>query len=675
VRSELDAAQKARQRAAWVAHRRLSVGLVGLIVATPITVMRILQLIQQDSVAGWPWAVGWGVAAIVVAIFVAQDLGQLARDRSAHRRAMQQLEAAVEVQVAELLREIIKDRATQETIWGSTFDSVYAPTLVGVGVDNAVSSSTYDELVRFVEEHPTSAIGIAGPRGVGKSTLMEQLRTDPRLSPIGVRIPAPKRYEEPGALVRLIHTNIATEVLGGEYRPRAATGRPNGILTAIRRAFAALLFLVAAMVLWTIWMVEDSKKSYSESYGWRVGTLTVVCIALAGALIGILLRSIWRLLWQWREINTTGPQSSGRAARRARRELDYLRYSSAVQAKSGVMWKTGILNISGEDQSTFTERQPTEADSVERLRQFLLDLTFLTRRPVVFCLDELDKIDKPDDVVSVINGIKDLFHLRQVHVLVSVSTDAMHSFAARGILVRDVFDSAFDMVVQVRRLSSEESIELLSRRATRFSVPAMLFCHTWAGGHPRDLIRAARACVTYRSRQQRSVTLAEVVDAVLLSDITDLLRAAVDRLSGNPPGKVGAPPVDHVPQVLTFRDHLLDSTGPLYTRIQSGLRCVDLPDLATATGEASLLVRALRPYLELAARISEFFAEPRTPQQWQSDYVSKAVVALAEAQAALSLHPEESTRAVRRAVRAIDRKDDDYDHVHETGKPVPAFGS
>ncbi len=480
---------------------------------------------------------------------------------------------------------------------------------------------------------------------------MEQLRTDPTLQAIGVRVPSPKRYEEAGALVRLIHASIATEVLGGEDSTARSARLPNGLLAALRRTFAALLFVIALVVLGLVWMIDDEKRSYSESYGWRVGTLTVILIAAAGALAGVLVGSIWRLAWRWRESTLTGSRAYDHAGRLAQRELEYLRYSSAIQAKSTLSWKVGVLNISGEDQSSLTERQPTEADSVNRLRRFLMALTYRTAGRVIICVDELDKIDKPEDVVSIINGIKDLFHLPRVHVLVSVSTDAMHSFAARGILVRDVFDSAFDTVVEVRRLGPDESIELLSRRATRFSVPAMLFCHAWSGGHPRDLIRVARACVTYRARPDATgaVPLAEVVDAVLLSDVLDVLRATIDRL-GSEPDLGGATGDDRVSQVLSFREHLLDENGPLHLRIRLALANVELPEVPMAGHEANRMTRALRPYLELAVCISEFFGELRTPDQWQSRSVSVTVVALAEAQTALSRNPDEATRAVRRAL-------------------------
>jgi hypothetical protein len=223
----------------------------------------------------------------------------------------------------------------------------------------------------------------------------------------------------------------------------------------------------------------------------------------------------------------------------------------------------------------------------------------------------------------------------------------MHSFAARGVLVRDVFDSAFDTVVEVRRLSPAESADLLSRRATEFSFPAMYFCHAWSGGHPRDLIRAARSCVTYRARAGQPVPLGTVVDAVLLNDVLAVLRASTEKLHSD------ATTAKFVPDVLAFRDLLQEENAPLHSRIRSALQVADLPIIEGPATEASLMVQTITPYLQLAAIVSEFFSASRTPTQWKAAPVNQAVQQLATAQAAMSGHPAEAARAVQWAQMAV----------------------
>ncbi|GAA2530703.1 hypothetical protein [Winogradskya humida] len=69
--------------------------------------------------------------------------------------------------------------------------------------------------------------------------------------------------------------------------------------------------------------------------------------------------------------------------------------------------------------------------------------------------------------------------------------------------------------------------------------------------------------------------------------------------------------------------------------------------------EGELLVRALNSYLDLAQAVSMFFAADRKLCQWQDGVTTQAVHLLAEAQLALSRHPDEARRAVERAVVAV----------------------
>jgi hypothetical protein len=79
--------------------------------------------------------------------------------------------------------------------------------------------------------------------------------------------------------------------------------------------------------------------------------------------------------------------------------------------------------------------------------------------------------------------------------MVSVSDDALMAFERRGIPLRDAFDSSFDEIVRMGRLTYAESRRLLYRRIIGLSEPYIGLCHVLSGGIPRDLIRAARQVV------------------------------------------------------------------------------------------------------------------------------------------------------------------------------------
>jgi hypothetical protein len=657
LQTEIEAVNEIGRRARFTAHIRLWVALAVCVIFLAWILRYINVIFNTPTRDGWIALGVFGFFVLLSAAFVARDLSLAIPVWSAERSTLRALDEATYQHVAEMLREVVNDSWDEETRWGLEFDSQSAPTMVGVAIDNAVSSTTYVELSTFVEEHSTSAIGVAGPRGIGKSTLMEQLRFDPRLNCIGVRIPAPKRYE-PAALVRLIHRAVATEVLwpaGIAWRPpRPGRVSNSAIIWALR-----LFLIIGAVALWIYLWLGDLETRNSADSGIRISGTTIFLLVAGGVLLAVVVSALWRLLIQLIPKGGLLTFRSSPSASLARRELEHLDYSTAVQTKSSVGWKLGVVTATGEDQVSLTERQATDADMVGSLSWFLRELCRRTGKRIVICIDELDKIDKSDDVVSMINGIKDLFHIPEVHVVVSVSTDAMHSFAARGVLVRDVFDSAFDTVVQVQRMTARESRDVLWRRATNFPVPAMMFCHVWSGGHPRDLIRAARACVTLRADAGRTLKLAEVVDAVVLRDVIDLLEAAAgkiyDRQSRMKPDastprsdSVGQPGQDQVGDILALQELLLDATGPLHERIRPLLDNGKLPEADDPLDESSMLVRVLNPYMRFAACISEFFGNELTGPQWRSDATAEMVQILAQAQIALSRHPDQADRAVRR---------------------------
>jgi hypothetical protein len=658
---ELAACRTANAAASFTAQRRYwgpaltTIGGFVLAVASFIT-----WGLGKGSAFGWVAAALAAIGVVAAAITVT-EYGAAQQRWAARRDKHGLLVDAFDDAVAGLLRKIILERTSDDKKYGPLFDSRFAPTLVGIGIDKATSSTTYLDLVRFIADHPTSAIGIAGPRGVGKSTMMQQLIARDRDS-LGIRIPAPKRYE-PGELVRLIHGTLAQEILQPGAGPYMSATPNRGRRALLVNALKGFLFVLALVVLLFLWSEEQSGSSNTPE--WEVSTFTVFLFVAFGAWLGLFLRSLWRVLVNLRRgVDTPFPWPTTPAEdlrRLARAELAHLQYTETAQAKNGVQLKLGLFTLSGEDQVSVAERTATEADGVERLRRFLRAVVRVTTSKVIICVDELDKMDRPEDVVAVVNGIKDLFHIRSVHVLVSVSTDAMHSFAARGVIVRDVFDSAFDEVVEVSRLTYQESADLLALRATDFSFPAMYFCHAWSGGHPRDLIRAARACITYRAKQgedsgeARRVPLGEVVDAVLADDVFAMLRAVIEKLRSEDTT------TSLVPDVIAFRDLLNEQDGRLHLRVQAAMNVADLPVIEGPASEATMLVRTLSPYLRLVALISEFFAPARPPSDWRFDpaphapatLVRNAIDDLAGARVAMSGHPLEAERATRRAAAAV----------------------
>jgi len=577
----------------------------------------------------------------------------LHRRKSKLQVALARLREEVRNQLRALIRQVATELADSEMRWANTFDATQAPALVNMDLQDAVSSAGYARVRDFVRSHSASAIGIAGSRGAGKSTLMQQLRFDPTFRCIGVRVTAPVYY---GAadFIRLIHGELATEALNWARR-NPGNGFAKGSAPVplpwaeIRRLLRWLGLLVVTIVLVIAWIHdrEDMRQVGDlESYasdrlaGFRIGALGLVALVGLSAVTGYIGRVAWQTFQSSARLTAPKPTVAGIAAQ----QLELLRWSATVEKSAKTSLKADLLRFEGQNKYTRTERERSHADSVRALREFIATLIALAPDDVavLVCVDELDKTADPQRAVETVNGIKDLFHIPGAHFLVSVSSDALSNFHARGVPLRDVFDSSFDTMIRMEPLSFEECRDLISRRARGFPSSAVMFCYAWSGGNARDLIRTARACVDHRRGEPQDTNLAAVVAHVLRADLDEVLDAAIEKVRG-----------DHEPEledVVGFREQVQRPNTPLSDALATALQQTPLPAAPHRASEAQLLAAALDPYTRIAGLTTLLFATPRTPEEWQLSGVRTAVDTLAAARAALGRHPSDLRRLVNRAV-------------------------
>lgn len=163
-------------------------------------------------------------------------------------------------------------------------------------------------------------------------------------------------------------------------------------------------------------------------------------------------------------------------------------------------WKgslsTPLLNIDHSLGQSLSARQQSLPDIMTSFRAFIEVLP--TRQPVIIAIDELDKMASPDKAEQFLNDIKSIFGIPRCVYIISVSLQAMSRFNRRGLPFRDTFDSAFDEVVHARYFDLEHSTLLLNRRVVGLPPVFHSLCHLFAGGLPRDLIRACRTMLTIR---------------------------------------------------------------------------------------------------------------------------------------------------------------------------------
>jgi DNA repair protein RadC len=359
----------------------------------------------------------------------------------------------------------------------------------------------------------TSAIGISGPRGIGKTTIMRVLCSRDQEHNVGVYVPAPVKYS-PADFVTTIHQRTAEEILQAHGAPRQdpLSTQRNGVLTV--RMIAAVGIVVCGAAAFLI--NRRPSLSWPQAAEWGLAAMAVVLLTI---LVVSYLNTV-----RVQRLRDKSPVALARA------ELQRLAWSTKTQTSSTNSLALQGLSLEDSSMTELVERETSHLQRVDAFQKFATLYRTVSDRTIIIAVDELDKISTPDEAIDVINGLKDLMHSENIHFLVSVSDDALARFALRGIPLRDAFDSTFDTIAEVDRFSVEDASTLLERRVV--GMPQVLghFCHALSGGIPRDLIRFCRQCVDVgRQAPTTSTPTSIVLTTVTREHVTGLLNGAAIR--------------------------------------------------------------------------------------------------------------------------------------------------
>lgn len=480
-------------------------------------------------------------------------------------------------------------------------------------------------LLRLMEERmPGGAIGLAGPRGVGKSTLMNAIcvsgkdETGERET-LGVVVDAPVEYDAREFVLHLF-ARICSEVLGTEAVMRlrgwdrpfdGPLQRRGALLAYLRLAVGPTLMVAGAGLALSLALPISS----SQAWGFAL----------------ILVGYLWTAFSLGRELPVLRRLREARGARAgsAADEDDVVTASTRLrqiwfQQSFSTGWSGAFKSPLGlEAGATATtelaEMQMSLPDVVDLLREFLGQIS--SSRQVRIGIDELDKMDD-ETAQRFLNEIKVIFRIPGCFFLVSVSEDAMSLFERRGLPFRDVFDSSFDDVIQVSQLEFEGSRELLDRRIIGLPLPFACLLHCLSGGLPRDLIRSARDLV-----DQESGTDLEEATAALVGDALRSKAAAAEvaarRFAAEAHVTVLAVWLEELRRAGCDPDALLALCREFDRRFLAGLRVLrDEADLRAERREVQRLGTQLVAFAYLAATTLQLLARFD-----DSDFVDRAVAA------------------------------------------------
>lgn len=511
-----------------------------------------------------------------------------------------------------LLRRAIKAEVTsvasavansllEELRTGFTLSTQSAPQLVELNTVDTIESEVVKGCAQFIRTHDTSAIGISGPRGAGKTTIMRYLCSREKQSDyIGVYVPSPVAYS-PADLIRRIHRQVAKDILLAYQASERPAASRRFTTRYMRLLIAAALSLAGGGIVLLGRANSTLKLLPTDILGGTLAGMGLVAYTLF--LVALLSRRGGQHL------------PTDNLIRLCQDELDKLDWSSTTQTSSKNAFQFSWLSMEDQDQIELTEREKTHPERVMDFHAFTARVLEMSSgrsvgsRGLIIALDELDKLSKAEDALGTINGIKDLLHGTGTHFLVSLSEDALATFALRGVPVRDAFDSSFDTIIPVARFNVPNSEALLARRVIGFPRLLSLYCHALSGGLPRDLIRVARQCVDQRRQVGHDLSTDEVVLELTRSQAVSLIDGAIASRRGK-------------------QAESGDSLLPLSWQLTNAERGDVIAILNRAIGfdrvvgerlDSSLAESYLLPVLSVMSVAGTYFSMPRTRDSWLKD--------------------------------------------------------
>ncbi|MGP4103670.1 hypothetical protein [Nonomuraea sp. KM90] len=410
-----------------------------------------------------------------------------------------------------------------------------------------VPTRVVDELDELLGRLSGASVGIAGPRGSGKSTLVRRYCEGsiprPGTGDLRLLVSAPVEYAPRDFVLHLFAAFCRATLrhLGpGRHRRvglrQALIPITYWLVSAALAAWPVLFAEIAGDVLLRLVLVPGPVPQWLADVVDRYGdNLAPEAPGQWASYLAGLLGLVHFALSIRRAGRKHDPADQLRT--RARRHLAQIRYlQTQTTGWSGTVKLPVWVDAQLSGGRSLAEQPLSYPEIVSAFRSYVQDVAGHLRpdHSVYIGIDELDKIGSGDRAERFLNEIKGIFGLPNTFFMISVSDDAMSAFERRGLPFRDAFDSSFDEIVRVGPLSYTESVRFIYRRVVGLTEPYVAFCHCLSGGLSRDLLRAARAVIR-AAHALPAETLAPICLAVLKDEVRKKARALMEVADDLPP--------------------------------------------------------------------------------------------------------------------------------------------
>jgi hypothetical protein len=420
--------------------------------------------------------------------------------------------------------------------------------------ERLIPTQSLQAIWRLSRDMSSGSIGVSGPRGVGKTTLLRYFCDLSFESTTGSRqgifaaddvrfmVSAPVNYDARDFTLH-VFSKLCAEVIGsGAARHK----RPNRFSPSRRIRIFAPPAMVAALAI-AIFSVpaSDWPRALGSLSAWTTGATFLGGIVLVVSLAN------------WWSLRKTGRQQENqqKLLNEARHWQESIRYAHTFTAgSSGSLGLPRWLQVGISRSHQVQEIPITLPELVEAMRDFatrvirerqkfsswyaeISKLSPLSssapeihdlKPRIVIGVDEIDKMDS-ESAKRFLNDIKAIFGMPDCLYLVSVSDEALDIYEQRVLFGRTAFDSAFDEIARVQSLDFESCRRLLRRRIAGIPESVIAFCHVMSGGVPRDIIRAARSVLDARIRGHEKVR--NIVLDLVIAEIQILKRTCISEIA------------------------------------------------------------------------------------------------------------------------------------------------
>lgn len=397
-----------------------------------------------------------------------------------------------------------KESTMSEVVSGGSVPfAAFSPTLF-------VASQLSSRVADILNLNRGGNYGVAGVRGAGKSWLMQEaIAVALDQGGFGLWFPSPTAGDPEDFLVSI------SDVLAKHYMdyfintsPDATAGQRRSRLLLLYGS-AAGLYLGLALIAFAVFSLSLPQWLRGPNAIFAVVGLALVILASSLTVYTSILR------------RTATPKTN--LYEKAREISRQARYVAAIaesqQTTGGLVAYAASLGIRRERSSSFTERPATLSTLVHDFREFATAIAGTFHRPVVIAIDELDKMESPDEVTKLLRGIKGIFDVPGVHYFVSVSDEAAARLDLAGIRGRDEFNSSFYQVFRMPLASPQFISKVLNRRGVRMNEECLDSIALLSDGVPREAVRLAETLMGRLGSRIAQADVFDGVQAILLTEV------------------------------------------------------------------------------------------------------------------------------------------------------------